>query len=182
METFRDYNNYLLFLFSLIPTIPFVVTVVIVFPFWQGWHFFTSTLFLTLSSDSIGNFPNSIEHGRASSHGPPFSPPNLTPWPNSTWDILAGKKKIHCFRNFNSTGHVCDIVILKIHSCFWSLNVTRYVWNIPMSGRLPGEGNGNSLQYSCLGNPMDKGVWRATVHGIMESQIWLSDYTTTVAY
>jgi len=32
-------------------------------------------------------------------------------------------------------------------------------------GRSPGEGNGNPLQYSCLGNPMDRGVWRATVHG-----------------
>ena len=31
-------------------------------------------------------------------------------------------------------------------------------------GRSPGEGNGNPLQYSCLGNPMDTGTWRATVH------------------
>jgi len=33
-------------------------------------------------------------------------------------------------------------------------------------GRSPGEGNGNPLQYSCLGNPMDRGVWMATVHGV----------------
>ena len=33
------------------------------------------------------------------------------------------------------------------------------------SGRSPGEGNGNPLQYSCLGSPMDRGAWRATVHG-----------------
>ena len=33
-------------------------------------------------------------------------------------------------------------------------------------GRSPGEGNGNPLQYSCLGNPMDRGAWRATVHGL----------------
>ena len=32
-------------------------------------------------------------------------------------------------------------------------------------GRSTGEGNGNPLQYSCLGNPMDRGAWRATVHG-----------------
>ena len=38
--------------------------------------------------------------------------------------------------------------------------------SIPGSGRSPGEGNGNSLQYSCLGNPMDRGAWWATVHGI----------------
>ena len=37
---------------------------------------------------------------------------------------------------------------------------------IPGSGRSPGEGNGNPLQYSCLGNPMDRGAWWATVHGI----------------
>ena len=38
------------------------------------------------------------------------------------------------------------------------------------SGRSPGEGNGNPLQYSCLENPMDGGAWRATVHGATKSQ------------
>ena len=37
---------------------------------------------------------------------------------------------------------------------------------IPGSGRSPGEGHGNPFQYSCLGNPMDRGGWRATAHGI----------------
>ena len=37
---------------------------------------------------------------------------------------------------------------------------------IPGSGRSPGEGNGNLLQYSCLENPKDRGAWRATVHGV----------------
>ena len=37
---------------------------------------------------------------------------------------------------------------------------------IPGSGRSPGEGNGNPLQYSCLGNPMDRGTWKATVYGV----------------
>ena len=41
--------------------------------------------------------------------------------------------------------------------------------SIPGSGRSPGEGNGNPLQCSCLGNPMDRGDWRATVHGFAES-------------
>ena len=40
---------------------------------------------------------------------------------------------------------------------------------IPGSGRFPGGGHGNSLQYSCLENPMDRGAWWATVHGIAES-------------
>ena len=38
--------------------------------------------------------------------------------------------------------------------------------SIPGSGRSPGEGNGNPLQYSCLGNPINKGAWWATVHGV----------------
>ena len=42
--------------------------------------------------------------------------------------------------------------------------------SIPRSGRSPGEGNGNPLQYSCLENPMDRGAWQATVHGAAKSQ------------
>ena len=37
--------------------------------------------------------------------------------------------------------------------------------SLPGSRRSPGEGNGNPLQYSCLGSPMDRGVWKATAHG-----------------
>ena len=40
---------------------------------------------------------------------------------------------------------------------------------IPGSGRSPGEGNGYSLQYSCLENPMDRGAWWATIHGVIKS-------------
>ena len=40
---------------------------------------------------------------------------------------------------------------------------------IPWSGRSPGEGNGNPLQYSCLENSTDRGDWRATVHGVAKS-------------
>ena len=39
---------------------------------------------------------------------------------------------------------------------------------VPGLGRAPGEGNGNPLQYSCLENPMDRGAWQATVHGLQE--------------
>ena len=39
---------------------------------------------------------------------------------------------------------------------------------IPGLGRYPGEGNGNPLQCSCLGNPMDRGAWRAIVHRVAE--------------
>ena len=42
-------------------------------------------------------------------------------------------------------------------------------------GKSPGEGNGIPIQYSCLGNPMDRRAWRATVQGVAKSQTWLSD-------
>ena len=41
---------------------------------------------------------------------------------------------------------------------------------VPGWGRSPGVGNGNPLQYSCLGDPMDRGAWWATVHGVAKSQ------------
>ena len=47
--------------------------------------------------------------------------------------------------------------------------------SVPGSGKPPGEGNGNPLQYSCLGNPMDRGAWWATLHGVAKSETRLSD-------
>ena len=52
---------------------------------------------------------------------------------------------------------------------------TRDVGLILGSGRSPGSGNGNLLQYSCLEKSMDGGAWRATVHGVAKSGTWLSD-------
>ena len=49
------------------------------------------------------------------------------------------------------------------------------VGSIPGSGRSPGGGNGNSLQCSCLGNPMDTRGWRATVHGVAKNRTQLSN-------
>ena len=51
--------------------------------------------------------------------------------------------------------------------------------SIPGSGRSPGEGNSNPLQYSCLGNPMDGGAWWPTVHGVEKSWTRLRDFTFT---
>ena len=51
--------------------------------------------------------------------------------------------------------------------------------SIPGSKKSPGEGNGNPLQYSCLGNPIDRGGWQATVHGVAKSQTRLKQLTTT---
>ena len=47
--------------------------------------------------------------------------------------------------------------------------------SIPGLGKFLGERNGNPLQYSCLENPMDRGAWRATVHGVIKSWAQLSD-------
>jgi len=47
------------------------------------------------------------------------------------------------------------------------------------SRRIGGKGNGNPLQYSCLENPIDRGAWEATVHGVMKSWTRLRDFTFT---
>ena len=51
--------------------------------------------------------------------------------------------------------------------------------SVPGSGRSPGKGHDTPLQYSCLENPMDRGAWRATVHGVTKSQARLSDPACT---
>ena len=52
--------------------------------------------------------------------------------------------------------------------------------NMGDPGSIPGEGNKNPLQYSCLENPMDGGAWWATVHSVAKSQTWLSDFNLRV--
>ena len=51
---------------------------------------------------------------------------------------------------------------------------------IPGSGRSPGRGNGNTLQYSCLENPMNRGAWQATVQGVKMSRTRLKGLSTRV--
>ena len=50
--------------------------------------------------------------------------------------------------------------------------------SIPGSGRSPGEGHGNLLQYSCLEDPMDRGAWQAAVHRVPQSQTQLKQLST----
>ena len=54
--------------------------------------------------------------------------------------------------------------------------------SIPGLGRSPGEGNGNPLQDYCLENPMDRGAWQATVHGVAKSWTRLSDFTHSLCF
>ena len=54
---------------------------------------------------------------------------------------------------------------------------TTDVGSVPGSGRSPEKGNGNTLQYSCLENSMDRGAWQATVHGVTKSWAQLNAHT-----
>ena len=66
---------------------------------------------------------------------------------------------------------------LPVSAC----NVGDLGW-IPGSGRSPGEGNGNPLQYSCLENPMDRGAWWAAVYRVAKSRTQLNDFTFTFTF
>ena len=54
-----------------------------------------------------------------------------------------------------------------------NIRVSRDLGSVPESGRSFGREHGNPLQYSCLENPMERGVWWATTHKVIKSQIWL---------
>ena len=90
----------------------------------------------------------------------------------------------------------CCVYLKKLTSVSWLLIPVCYGWTslaaqalknlpavqelslIPGSGRSPGEGNGYLLQYSCLENPMDRGVWQVTVYWLAKSQILLKRLST----
>ena len=65
-------------------------------------------------------------------------------------------------------------VVLVVKNLPANVGDTRDMGLIPGSERSPGGGNGTPLQYSCLENPMDRGAWWATVHGVIKSQTRLS--------
>ena len=72
----------------------------------------------------------------------------------------------------DSLGFPSDTVVKNLPT---SAEDARDVGLIPGSGRSPGEGNGNPLQNSCLENPMDRGAWWATVHGVAKGWTQLND-------
>ena len=69
-------------------------------------------------------------------------------------------------------------VALVVKKLLANTGDTRDTDSIPGLGRFPGRGHGNPLQYFCLENPMDRGVWWAILHGVAKSQTRLSDWTT----
>ena len=72
-------------------------------------------------------------------------------------------------------------VVLVVKNPPANIRDARDLASIPGWGRSPGGGNGNPLQYSCLGNPMDRGAWWATVHGVGKNWTWLSTAPRNVA-
>ena len=66
-------------------------------------------------------------------------------------------------------------VVLVVRNPCASTGDIRDVGSIPGSGRSSGGGHGNTLSYTCLENPMDRGPWRATVHRVVKNQTQPSD-------
>ena len=88
---------------------------------------------------------------------------------------------IICFFHSYWTSWASKVVQCKESAC-QGVRGIRDVGSIPGSEGSPGEGNGNPFQYSYLENSMDKGAWRAIVHGVTKSQTQLSNCTCTQTY
>ena len=82
--------------------------------------------------------------------------------------LLWGKLKTR-WEVVNQTGSFPGGSVSKESAC--SAGDTGDTGSIPGSGRSPGGGHGNAFQYSCLENPMDRGDWQTTVHGLTKSQM-----------
>ena len=84
------------------------------------------------------------------------------------------------FGDYENNSFICIVVRVVVglpcgSDCKESAHNAGYPDLIPGLGRSPGEGNGNPLQYSCLENPMGRGTWWATVHGVAQNWTRLSD-------
>ena len=99
-----------------------------------------------------------------------------SPWPTET--------QAECI--WNASLYLGNALWLRLEGLLWWLSGTESACNardtgdeglIPGSGRYPDGGNGNPLQYSCLGKPRDRGAWWATVHRVTKSRTWLSTHT-----
>ena len=117
----------------------------------------------------------------------------MNPWVSRIWWWTSGR--LPCSDAHSEWGAVRVLCVLTWQAGglreLWASLMAQMVKNLPAmwetilipgSGRSLGEGNGNPLQYSCLGNSMDRGAWQATVHGVTKSWPWLSNtFTSSLA-
>ena len=91
-----------------------------------------------------------------------------------------GSKKSWTWLSMSTSIRVCLASILKLKQP--GIHQNPFVVHSiiePWSESNPGKGNGTAFQYACLGNPMNRGAWRATILGVVKRLAWLSDWTTT---
>ena len=128
-----------------------------------GWtHFEITNMSVTnvrLAKKNHARCSKALPHARIPSH---LSRPKL----NDHW----------CTHPFILWAFQVALVVKNLPS---KTGDTRNTGLIPGMGSFSGEGNGNPLQYSCLGNPMGGGAWRATVHEVAKNLTRLSNSTTT---
>ena len=98
-------------------------------------------------------------------------PPSI-PGSASFFSFMAPRTPCHCFLMPPVLESVRERLTERVDP--GSVDIGN-VGSIPGSGRSPGRGNGNPLQYSCQDNPVDRGVWWATVHGPAKRQTYLGD-------
>ena len=103
--------------------------------------------------------------------------------PHYLWEsVTVGTEILRWLKSSHSSQHQEKIestqVVWVVKNLLAHARELRVMGSIPGSGRSPGEGNGSPLQYSCLGNPMDRRAWRATVHVVAQGQTQLKWHST----
>ena len=101
-------------------------------------------------------------------------------------DLWEGKKSVNLLNSIYAFGSLslcvwASQVVLGIKNLPANAGDTRVGGSIPGSGRSLGGENGNAIQYSFLENSTDRGAWWATVHEVLKSQTWLSDWAHTIS-
>ena len=94
-------------------------------------------------------------------------------YPQGRWPVLSGRTVIFCYPVPSLMGFPGGSMVKSLPENAGDAGGTS---SIPGSRRSPGEGNGNPLRYSCLGNPMDRGAWWAAVHGVPKGQKRVTDW------
>ena len=93
-----------------------------------------------------------------------------------TWKILPPCASVYSPVQWGSSKAATDSAVKNPPAKAGDPGDTRDTDSTPGSGRSPGGGHGNPLQYSCLETPMDRGAWQAAVHGVENSQTRLSTH------